>query len=316
MRNANKQVSSKEFTSFCKGILTTITALISIFCVSQGQIPSSFENDLISIQVVLPSGDSLILYTDTGGKNYIYKTGLKKLELKRSKKNLWNESLERLFEESSMPSPMVKELFFVRDKTASEVGMLGREWFAGRAWLFDYESETLSLANFSHQETQPEEKIPLGFKKDSLGNHTDHLPRIEVCIDNDTLSFLFDTGAQAFLSDEAQAYFQCTEKVATSFINATHFEKWKAAHPDWMILEGGDQSFGKSADIIVAPHVQIGSRSIGPVAFAKREDINFEIMSERFMDSQIVGAIGGNALSQLERIIIDYPNETLRLLSD
>lgn len=296
------------------GCLVICTETISAQSDCTKNVQTHFENDLIYVSIEREKNDTLLFYTDTGGKNYLYKVGLKKLELKKSKKSLWDESLERLFEESSVPSPMVKELFFVRDKTASEDGMLGREWFAGRAWHFDYESETLSLANFSLQETQAEEKIPLGFKKDSLGNHTDHLPRIEVFIENDILSFLFDTGAQAFLSDEAQAYFQCTEKVATSFINATHFKKWKAAHPDWMILEGGDQSFGKSADIIVVPHVQIGSRSIGPVAFAKREDINFQIMSERFMNSEIVGVIGGNALSQLERFIIDYPNETMSLI--
>ncbi|MCZ4410215.1 hypothetical protein O3Q51_15470 [Cryomorphaceae bacterium 1068] len=278
------------------------------------KVPIIIENNLISVILAVQKTDTLLLYTDTGGKNYLYRSGLKKLGLKKSKSNLWSPEIAKIFRSSNIPLPFEKQLNFIKDPKASEDGMLGREWFARRAWLFDYESETLSLANFTQQETEAEEKIPLGFKKDSLGNHTDHLPRIEVFIDNDTLSFLFDTGAQAFLSDEAQAYFQCTEKVATSFINATYFEKWKAAHPDWMILKGGDQSFGKSADIIVAPHVQIGSRSIGPVAFTKREDFNFEIMSERFMDSEIVGAIGGNALSQLERFIIDYPNEMMSLI--
>jgi hypothetical protein len=265
--------------------------------------------------MTIPSQDALVFYTDTGGKNYLYKEGLKKLELKKGKENLWDQSLERLFEENNLPLPIVAELYFIRDKTASEDGMLGREWFADKAWLFDYGNQVLSQLDSEFEWANHSETIGLSFKKDSLGEHTDHLPRIEAVIDNDTLSFLFDTGAQAFLSEEAQEYFGSPEKVATSFINSSTFEKWRNAHPEWTVIAGGDRSFGAKSDLIVVPEVKIGDRTVGPVAFTKRKDFNFEIMSERFMDSEIIGALGGNCFSLLHRFVLDYNSEQLHFLS-
>ena len=47
--------------------------------------------------------------------------------------------------------------------------------------------------------------------------------------------------------------------------------------------------------------------------FVKREDSNFQVMSAHFMDQEIVGAIGANALSQLNTFVLDYKNEVLVL---
>jgi hypothetical protein len=297
------------------GCLVICTETISAQSDYKKPFQTYFENELIYVLIEREKNDTLVFYTDTGGKNYLYKAGLKKLNLKKSKENLWDDGLESIFEISNVPAPAIKEFYFIRDRTASEDGMLGREWFAHKAWLFDYKNQVLSHVESDFELAKPSEAVRLSFKKNSLGEHTDHLPRIEVVIDSDTLSFLFDTGGQAYLSEESQAYFNCPEKVATSFINSSTFEKWRNAHPDWKVIEGGDRSFGSKSDLIIVPQIKIGSRAAGPVAFAKREDFNFEIMSERFMDSEIVGAIGGNALSQLESFVLDYSNESLSFIN-
>jgi hypothetical protein len=275
-------------------------------------IPVIFENNLIYVTAQLESGDTLKLYTDTGGKNYLYQIGRKKLELPRSRRNLWNAEVESVFIRSEIPLPNTKELYFMRDKSATEDGMLGREWFAGKTWLFDYKNKSLHYLQGDQEKIQPpKNSIPLYFKEDSMGIPSFHLPRLIVNTDSDTLSLLMDTGAQAFLSDEAQTILRQSKKVAISFIKASIYQKWSAEHPEWEIIEDGDKSFGETAPIIVVPEIQLGERKIGPVAFAVREDSNFEIMSDYFMDEPIDGALGGNALSLLNQFVINYKEKKL-----
>ncbi|MEZ4951431.1 MAG: hypothetical protein R2784_18900 [Saprospiraceae bacterium] len=192
--------------------------------------------------------------------------------------------------------------------------MFGREWFGDKIWEFDYENKTLSCLNdYQVEKEKTRESIHLYFKNNSDGKHIHHLPRIEVIVNSDTLSMLFDSGAQAFLSMEAQEELQKNELVATSFINASTFNKWKNEYPEWTVLEGADMSFGEKSDIIIVPQVQIGSVIVGPIEFVVRADSNFKVMSDFFMDKEIVGALGGNALSGLNKFILDYKAERLSL---
>ena len=45
-------------------------------------LPVSFSANLIYLNIPLPDNDTLVLYLDTGGKNFMYKSGLKKLEIR------------------------------------------------------------------------------------------------------------------------------------------------------------------------------------------------------------------------------------------
>ncbi len=277
--------------------------------VQNDKLAVTFQDNLMSLKMNTPSNDTINFYLDTGGKNFLYKTGRKKLGLKSKKGNLWRLSkIESLFDQQGIPQPFIKSLYYVREKDNSTDGMLGREWFAMKTWEFDYSSNSLSC----YPKEAPKQtvyKIPIHFKKDSLGNHTDHLPRIELVVDSDTLSFLFDTGAQVILSENAQDALNKNPIIATSFIDATTFDKWKANHPDWTIIENADLSFNLKEDLIIVPEVIIGNQKIGPVEFVRREDFNFQTMSKLFMDEAIQGAIGGNALSQLGKFIINYKKE-------
>ncbi|MEM9051875.1 MAG: hypothetical protein AAGC47_07485, partial [Bacteroidota bacterium] len=302
---------------------STILVLITPFTISMAfsqiterpLIPSRFENNLIYVHI--PYGtDSLLFYTDTGGKNFLYKSGLKKLELKKSGENLWNDKFETTFNKTGIPLPCEKSIYHIKDKSATEDGMLGREWFAQKVWNFDYQNQKLSWSEEGSSEKNPNGEVPIYFKEDSLGNHVNHLPRIVISIDGDSIPLLLDSGAQAFLSDEAQSTLNLDEKVAISFINESTFLKWKNQHPDWTVIHNGDESFRKKEDIIIVPVIEVGMRKIGPVSFAKRENHNFRNMSILFMDEQIVGALGGNALSLLNNIMIDYPSEVLYINKD
>jgi hypothetical protein len=266
-----------------------------------------FENDLIYAELI-HRDDTLLFYTDTGGKNFLYRSGLRKLGLSKKKGNLWCSQIEEAFNFAQLPLPLTKEIYFIRDKSSSEDGMLGREWFAKKRWHFDYKERIMFEVDTTILEG---EKVPIFFRKDTLGYQMNFLPRLEVAIEGKTLSLLFDTGAQAFLSKEAQNKLQCPEKTAISFIDASTFDAWTTAHPDWVVIKDADRSFGKKADIIMVPSVQVGQQTLYGVAFAKRDDHNFRNMSEHFMDRPICGALGGNALNQLSPFTLDYVDEAL-----
>lgn len=151
----------------------------------------------------------------------------------------------------------------------------------------------------------------LNFRENASGKRTTHLPRVEITVGVDTLSMLSDTGAQAHLSVEARAQLKAGALVATSFINASTFDRWRKEHPQWKVIAGADTSFGDRADMIIVPQVFLGEKVLSDVGFVKRADSNFEVMSEYFMDEPIIGALGANALSQLQVFTIDYPAEML-----
>ncbi len=276
-------------------------------------LPCSFKNNLISLNLPVSDSDTLSFYLDTGGKNFLYRSGQKKLKIGTSRKNIWGKSgLDEHFAEHQIPLPYLEELRCIKDKSSSFDGMLGREWFAQGVWSFDYKNETLAHGETGEIEgLERSQKVVLHFRKDASRKPTIHLPRVEVMVEMDTLSMLLDTGAQAHLSVDAQTQLKTGALVATSFINATTFDHWKKEHPQWKVISGADTSFGNLADMIIVPQVFIGGRELLNVGFVKRADSNFEVMSEYFMDEKIIGALGANALSQLQSFTIDYPLEML-----
>ncbi|MEZ4920868.1 MAG: hypothetical protein R2792_17335 [Saprospiraceae bacterium] len=279
-------------------------------------LPTVFENDLIYLSIPLDL-DTLYLYTDTGGKNLLYKSGMRKLDIKCSKKNLWEElNIETILVKNEIPIPFLKEIYFTNDKSSKFNGMLGREWFASKNWEFDYEHKTLKYFKLPPEKVKVDanQMVNLYFKKDALGNPMNHLARIQIIVKSDTLSMLFDTGAQAHLSIEAQKELNKRGLVATSFVNASTFDMWRKTYPEWSVIQGGDLSYGQKSDIIIVPEIQIGDKIVGPVEFVKRKDSNFKVMSEFFMDEEITGAIGGNALSGLKKFTVDYNSEELMII--
>lgn len=300
--------------TFALPLLALLAWSFALLPVDSTELPAVFENDLIMLAIPLDH-DTLLMYTDTGGKNFLYKSGLKKLETKRSRKNLWERSkVEQHLTKGGIPLPHKKEIYFTKDTSSTCDGMFGREWFAHKVWEFDYLNQSLKQLHSTKKSRENTfEQIPLYFKTDSAHNHIHHLPRILIRVESDTLSMLFDTGAQAFLSIEAQEKLQKKKLVATSFINASTFDRWTEKHPEWTVIQGGDESFGGQADIIVVPQIQIGQITVGPVEFARRADPNFQVMSRYFMDQEIVGALGGNAFTLLNTMILDYQNEALSI---
>lgn len=102
-----------------KAVSLIIFWLVGILCYAQEELPSEgvykaiFRNNLIYLSVPLNDTDSLLFYTDTGGKNYIYKSGLKKIGISRFRKENWHSALNEHFEENVAPTHGLDDMIYL-----------------------------------------------------------------------------------------------------------------------------------------------------------------------------------------------------------
>ncbi|WP_306643140.1 hypothetical protein [Sanyastnella coralliicola] len=262
---------------------------------SPKELPVHFENNLMWL--VLEQDEHIFhIYLDTGGVEYLHNKGKKKLDRQHY------QTFSALLDIHEIPLPQ-NPILRERSQTEDDA-MLGRGWFGDRTWLIDYDDERIV---FEPEERVFENSLPLTFKSEN-GRHLHHLPSLTIVVEEDSIPLLLDTGAQLNCSPEAAELFG-GQLVATSFINASIFDYWVSHHPEWTMIPLGDAQY--DADVIIVPSLFIGNKRVQNVAFTRREDVNFEVMSTHFMGESISGALGGNALYQLGSIIIDYRNELL-----
>ena len=188
-------------------------------------------------------------------------------------------------------------------------GLLGSQWFGGRAWTFDYASGSLAYGE-SSAKLPPPHSIKLGFQLGDSGERSESFASVVATVDDVAYPFLFDTGATIRLSQEAAEAMGVpgVSECGTSFIVSTLFDAWRTAHPDWKVIKGADLN-GGGASAIQVPQVTIAGWSVGPVWFTRREDHNFHEMMSSYTDVRIEGALGGS-LFRYFTIVADYPRAT------
>ena len=292
------------------------------------EIPAHFIGNRIFVRPVTLNGDTLNLYTDTGGGLFLGSKIVERLGLPTEKVIANGDttiiaSLPEFNPSASVPpvpalpnmpipSAMQGHLpVFPSEQTPDFFGdgMLGQVWFAKRAWTFDYPNQELLLRTSgelpSHDAAH---QVPIYFRTDSNGQHTGHWPRIQAIVDGDTLDLLHDTGATLALSDSAHAALNDGEPQVrgTSYIIASIFDRWTEQHSAWPVIEDAESWSGEP--IIEVPQVTIAGHTVGPVWFTRRADENFTEFMSQYMDRPIVGAVGGS-LFKYFRMTVDYPNE-------
>ena len=284
------------------------------------RLPTRYLADRFAVAPVTTDGDTLLLYTDTGGGlNMLWESTVRRLQYPSEQRVSETDTativrLPSLSPDASIPLPQpyppFGEHFFVspeRHTGLGRDGFLGRTWFADRIWVFDYPEQTLTiLPNGSATAVAPEHRVPLGFLTDSAGRRATHFPRIRVEIDGDSVDLLFDTGATVALSDAALAQFADGEPAERggSFIAQHLFERWRSEHPDWQVIEQADRTV--NMPMIRVPEMSVGGYVVGPVWFAMRPDRNFHQYMSQWMDRRIEGALGGSGLKYF-RVTVDYP---------
>jgi hypothetical protein len=284
-------------------------------------VPVRYDEHRYIVAPVTEAGDTLYLYTDTGADlNVLFPAAVERLGLVRDSLIRGNHTLRfttlpSFRPEASIPfrssHPEMDRAILVVDSisfAAGTDGLLGREWFAGRVWTFDYPRHQLLLRSAGDLPPHStKHRVALGFQTDSAGRPTVNFPRIRVLIDGDSLDLLFDTGAMTALTDSAHAALadRRPARRATSFVVQSVFDRWRRRHPQWEVIEGADQLGDTTFPMIKVPDVEVGGFRVGPAWFTARPDQNFVRFSQ-WMDRPIVGALGGSALQYLQ-VTIDYP---------
>ncbi|HEX6036809.1 hypothetical protein [Longimicrobium sp.] len=284
------------------------------------EVPARFVAGRVMVDVVTASGDTLRFFTDTGGGTaMLHPDVVARLGLAVDSVRMDGEA-NPLVDVPPLPAgspfPLPGGPFPGRLLVSPPTptihdgyhGMLGRVWFAERAWTFDYPAGRLFLR--APGDLPPHDaahRVPLGFKVNRAGQRTTHFPRIRIEVDGDSLDLLYDSGASLGMTDSAHAALADGGPAirGTSFIVAQVFDGWRARHPDWRVIERAER--GTGAAIIEVPRVSIGGYEVGPVWFTRRPDRNFHEYMSQWMDRRIDGALGGSALGYF-RVTVDYPN--------
>lgn len=307
--------------------VTTVAALMSGPVAAQDavgdstrlvELPVRYAEDRYFVTPVLESGDTLLLYTDTGGgTNMLWPATVERLGLGGEWLRQGGDSarlvtLPAMLPDAaiplpSAPPPLGSGFLVIPPEGFSEGdGFLGRTWFADRVWLFDYPGRSLSLVQGRAPALAPEHRVPLGFQTDSAGRRTTHFPRVTAVVDGDSLDLLFDTGATISLTAAALATLDDggPAQRGTSFITQSVFTEWRDAHPDWRVVDSADML--GNAPMIEVPRVTIAGHEVGPVWFTMRPDRAFHEWMAQWMDRPLDGALGGSALRYF-RVLVNYP---------
>lgn len=282
------------------------------------QLPVRYDHHRYFVTPVLESGDTLALYTDTGGgtnmlwPETVARLGLSGEWLRQGSDSVRLVALPPMRDGAAIPLPAApppfgeRFLVFGSGEFPEGDGFLSRTWFAGRVWLFDYPAGTLALIEGEPPPVAPGHRVPLHFQTDSAGNRTTHFARVTAVVDGDTLDLLFDTGATTTLTPAALEALGDggPAKRGTSFIIRSVFERWRERHPEWRVIEGAD-AVG-NAPMIEVPRVTIAGHEVGPVWFTGRADRAFQEYMAQWMDRPLHGALGGSAFKYF-RILVNYP---------
>jgi hypothetical protein len=291
-------------------------------------IPTRFEAERVFAVAESKDGKPLKLYTDTGGgANLLCRSAAERLGLKIEPLNADAEDAKELgkdtgkatlaFRADSIPPNADGDASFLvtdcaHNPLASGLGdgLLSSRWFAGRVWTFDYVAHTLKMEDAAWHPPAGAHETPIGLRAASAHQPAFAMPRVTIRVDGHDLDMLLDTGATGHPTAQAEAA-QGAGAVggyrATSFITKSTLDAWHAAHPDWTVIEHGDDLFAPRAvaRLIRVPNVEIGGWRVGPVWFTERPDGAFRQMMSSMTDKPVDGAIGGNALAHFA-LTLDY----------
>lgn len=291
-------------------------------------LPVRFEAGRVFVRPVTSDGDTLQFFTDTGGgANMLFAGTATRLGIAveqvvqgsdtfavapwptfRPKASIPPPALDAPPGDRMLVTPAPSQGPMALVFSPDDAGVLGRTWFADRVWTFDYPGERLLLRPRGDLGDWAEEhRVPLGFRVDASGRRMMHFPRIQIAVEGRTIDMLFDTGATTVLTDSARLALNDggPARRATSFISASVFDRWRAEHPGWRVLEAAEA--GTRSAMIEVPSIDLAGHRIGPVWFTRRPDAAFRQWMSQWMDEPVDGALGGSAL-QFCRFTIDYPN--------
>ncbi|MBD8871211.1 hypothetical protein [Rhodanobacter sp. DHB23] len=197
-------------------------------------------------------------------------------------------------------------------------GQLGSGYLPGRTWTFDYPARRLALEAADWHADASAHATALGFRRDDAGQRISGMPRIVIRVDGRPLDMLLDTGATAHptaAGEKASGTPTVNGEGVASYITTSVLERWHKAHPDWRVVDKGDDLGGpeQATRLIEVPKVEIAGWTVGPVWFTERADANFGATDggmSQYTDRIVSGAVGANVFRHFV-MTLDYPRETV-----
>lgn len=281
------------------------------------------EGGLFIVRPVIADGHVLPMVANTGsGPALIYPDVVRRLALPvdsirvdaslRGQEPVWVQRVRMpaFRADAWIPAPLVDDhagYLIVsersRESVPEEAGYLGSSWFAMRTWTFDYaRGELLLRTPGDLPRSNPAHRVRLGFRTED-GVRVEWLPRIRVQIAGEPVDLLLATGMDERVSEQAlrEMGLPGPSRQAFSSVESEVFDRWRAAHPEWRVIEravdGGLQA------IIEVPEVSVGGYTVGPAWFASGG--NGAGWLSNWTDRPVQGFLGGNVL-RFFRLSVDF----------
>ena len=164
---------------------------------------------------------------------------------------------------------------------------LGRTWFQGRTWRFDWPRGRCTMLGATLDAASA--NIPVTIENG--------VPRIAVTVAGESLTMTFDTAASVAVKPYAAVR-------ATTFVPQGVLDRWHRAHPDWVF----ERNVGvpQGIDRIVVPKIRAGSVLLRNVECTTRPG------DDVFEGEDVNGKLGANAFASFVAIL-DYRTSRLRL---
>lgn len=183
-------------------------------------------------------------------------------------------------------------------------GQLGASYLQWRTWNFDYPAKYVVLRPLGWRPAPGTHTTPLGFLRDKRNHPIDGFTRIRLSVDGQPLDTLLDTGATAHptgVGEKASGMPTVQGIGVMSYITTSTFEHWHTRHPDWQVVNKGDDLHGPdhATRIIEVPAVTIAGWTVGPIWFTEQPDRAFHTYMAQWMDKPTEGAVGANVSNTL-----------------
>lgn len=286
-------------------------------------IPTTYESGHFYATPVLDNGKAMRMVLDTGGgpqpSYWVRKSQADALSLTA------NDSCEDDGQTYALAHPQMKpgdglpavpgpcQGVIVRPDgdTDGLEGQLVPPYFSHGIWTYDYPGRKVIFRAKDVLPPAGAHKTALGFRV-VPGGFTLGWPRIVLTVDGQTLDMLLDTGATAHPTSKGlkASGISTTDGIGvTSYITKSTMSAWRKKHPEWTVIEQGDNLFPQHpVPIIRVPKVQIAGWEVGAVWFTERPDDAFHGMMAALMDRPPEGAVGANIFEHF-RMTIDYPHK-------
>lgn len=279
------------------------------------ELPALFRGHRVFVRSVTAAGVPLTWWTDSAGGGVIFPEAVRRCDLPTVPVQLEDGStgvaiaplaLDPSRNVPDSPGQLVVLANPFGDVEPDVDGQLGHWWHAERTWTYDYPAGRLYLGDALGAFTDRDRHtVPLGLVTPGPDGRRAHaFATLRAEIDGEPLPLLFDTGATLRLAPDVHRVLADGEPLlrGTSFIVERVFQRWRAHHPTWLVVERGEAVYGGS--LIQVPDVRLAGWNVGPVWFTTRADANFD--NWRGLDTPIVGALGGSAFRYF-RLVADYP---------